>query len=122
MGCPEYELVILIGFMSRFLDVNPDLDLYVDFNTGEHRKNIHTNACYQSLGKDICLALPFFHCFSGADSTCSFYKITKKAWFSHWMSFPMKDELTNSFRELSWCPSEEAVVLAQKIKEQSHQR
>ena len=110
-------VVILLRFMSRFLDIKPEYELYVDFNTGGNRKNIHINACYQSLGKDICLALPFFHYFSGADSTCSFYKMTKKAWFSHWMSFPMKDELRDSFQKLSWCPTEEAWANAQKVIE-----
>ena len=108
---------VLLGFMLRFLDINPELELYIDFNTEGNRKNIHINACYQSLGKDICLALPFFHCFSGADSTCSFYKMTKRAWFLHWMSFPMIDELTDSFQKLSWCPTDEALANAQKVIE-----
>ena len=101
--------------MSTFVDINTNLELYVDFNTGANRRNISINNCYQVLGKNGCQALPFFHCFTGADSTCSFYNMTKKTWFSQWMGFHMKDELTESFRKLSRCPPEDVVTNSHKI-------
>ena len=71
-------VVILMSYISRFLEVNLNSEVYVvDFNSGDSRKNISLNDCYQVLGKDFCLALPFFHCFSGADATSAFYKMTK---------------------------------------------
>ena len=89
--------------------------MYVDFNSGDSRKNISLNDCHQVLGNDFCLALPFFHCFSGADATSAFYKMTKKTWLSHWSKFPLKDDLTNCFKDLSWCPSMETVTSALKV-------
>ena len=108
-------VVILLSYMSRFLEVNPNIEMYVDFNSGDSRKNISLNDCHQVLGNDLCLALPFFHCFSGADATSAFYKMTKKTWLSHWSKFPLKDDLTNCFKDLSWCPSMETVTSALKV-------
>ncbi|XP_014671477.1 PREDICTED: uncharacterized protein LOC106812172 [Priapulus caudatus] len=91
-------IVILLAFMPQFLKIDPDFELHVDYNSGTNRKNIHVNVCYESLGEDVCLALPFFHCFTGADSTCFFYKLTKKMWFSQWNKCSTRDELTNEGR------------------------
>ena len=59
------------------------------------------------------MALLFFHCFSGADATTSFFKISKKDWFSNWMNSPFKDLLTDTFIKLGRCPSANDVVWAQ---------
>ena len=35
-------VVILLSYMSRFLEVNPNSEVYVDFNSGDSRKkHIH---------------------------------------------------------------------------------
>ena len=59
----------------------------------------------------------FFHTFTEADSTCAFYRLSKPAWYSKLMSFPMKDEIIEAFIALSWRPSEEAVKSASTIIE-----
>ena len=108
-------VVILLGFMSEFLEISPNADVSVDYNSGDARKYISITESYKKLGKDFCLALLFFHCFSGADATAAFYKLTKKAWFNYWISFPMKDELTRCFQILSCCPTVEEVAEAMKL-------
>lgn len=78
-------VVILLSFLSTFLDVNSNLELYVDYNTGSKRRNICLNTCYNTLGENVCKSLLYFHCFTGADSTFSFFFITKNTWFpSRW--------------------------------------
>ena len=52
-------IVILLGFISQFLDTSPNLKLYVDFNTGVYHKYICINDCQELLGKDICKEFPF---------------------------------------------------------------
>ena len=103
-------VVILLGFMSNLLIKDPQVRLHVDFGSGENRKMIDINACFEDLGSEICDALPFFHCFSGADSTCAFYQKSKKSWFSSWMNFELKNELTSSFTDLCYCPSKETIA------------
>ena len=66
--------------------------------------------CFQSLGEDVCLALTFFHCLTGPDSTCSFHNHTQD-WYSDWKHFPMNDDdLTKVFQQLSWRTTEQVSV------------
>ena len=70
--------------------------------------------CFQSLGEDVCLALTFFHCLTGPDSTCSFHNHTND-WYSglkHWL---MNDDLTKAFQQLSWRPTEQVLVNTESI-------
>ena len=46
---------------------------------------------------------------------CSFYKLTKKIWFSRWCKCLIKDELTAVFKQLSWCPSEEVILNTEQV-------
>ena len=47
-------VVILLSFVSTFFDINTNLELYIDFNTGTNRRNISIHTCYQLLGKNVC--------------------------------------------------------------------
>ena len=75
------DVVILLGFMSEFMTANLSVEIIVDFKTSSGHKYISINSIYSNLGKDICSGLPFFHSFTGVDSTCSFLKQSKKDWF-----------------------------------------
>ena len=108
-------VVILLRFMKEFLNVVNDLMLVVDFNSSGNRRILSMNSSYLALGEDIRLALPFFHCLTGPDSTSSFYKLSKKDWFAKWMSFPHKDSLTDIFQNLSRCPTKEEVIDSQTV-------
>ena len=102
-------VVILLGFMSEFMAANPSVEITVDFKTRSGHKYISINSIYSNLGSDICFGLPFFHSFTGVDSTCSFLKQSKKDWFGKWLNFPMEEELNEKFCILSKCPKKEIV-------------
>ena len=82
---------------------NPSVEITVDFKTSSRHRYISVNPVYSNLGSDIGSGLPSFHSFTGADSTCSFFKQSKKDWLAKWLDFPMKEELNEKFRILSKC-------------------
>ena len=94
------DVVILLGFMSEFMAANPSVEITVDFKTSSGHKYISINSIYSNVISDICSGLPFFHSFTGVDSTCSFLKQLKKDWFGKWLNFPTEEELTEKFRIL----------------------
>ena len=79
--------------MSEFIAASTSVEITVDFKTSSRGKYISINSVYSKLGSDICSDLPFFHYFTGADSTCSFFKQSKKDWFGKCLDFSMKEEL-----------------------------
>ena len=98
-------IVILLSFMPQFIELDRNVKIWVDFGTGDFRRIISIHTAFVTLGEEISLALPFFHAFTGCDSTCSFYRKTKNTWFELWMTCPISDELTSAFQQLSWLPS-----------------
>ena len=96
--------------MTQFKHMNNEVKIWCHFGTGENQKIMNIHSAYARLGEEICLALPFFHAFSGCDSTTSFFKIPKKRWFEIWMSSPMRDDVTTTFQQLSWLPNENSVA------------
>ena len=102
-------IIILLSFMGYFLSKDPLLIVHVEMKTSGRKRLFNMNDSYVSLGQDICSALPFFHCFTGADSTCSFFKISKKNWFSSWKEFHLFVELCQAFFQMSICPTKKTV-------------
>ena len=93
--------------MPQFLELNENVCIWADFGTGDHRRLPSINDSYDELGDFICLGLLFFHCFTGCDSTCSFFRKTKRFWFDLWMKQQVQDNVTSVFQHLSWLPSED---------------
>ena len=102
-------VVILVAFMAQFLEYCERLKLWVNFGTGQHQRLISVNDIYNHLEESISLALPFFHSFTGCDSTSSFYKMTKVKLFNGWMDCPMFEDITAAFLRLSWQPTDDVV-------------
>ena len=102
-------VVILISFMVQFLEYNKAASVTVEFGTGDTRRFISINECLEHLGENVALALNFFHAFSGADSTSSFYRKGKTVLYNSWMNYPMFEDLTSTFQKLSWLPSDETI-------------
>ena len=98
-------ILILMGFMEQFLETTGDVDITVEFKSSSGRKILSMNSIYIKHGQKICSALPFFHSFTGADSTTSFFKISKKDCFSYCMDLSLHESLTETFMKLSHCPS-----------------
>ena len=86
-----------------------DVDIWIDFGTGQYRRLISINKSFQHLGQSTCLSLPFFHAFTGCDSTSSFYMKSKTHWFHHWQSHPMKSTILAAFQQLGWLPATHTV-------------
>lgn len=87
-------IVILVGVYFHLHDVYPDTDIWVGLGTGKHYRYYSINSICQNLGKPKSRALPFFHAFTGCDTTSQFFgKGKKKAWES-WKSYP---EVTEAF-------------------------
>lgn len=62
-------VVILVSFLAQLLEKDSDTQIYVDFGVSNNRRLIKVNECYEYIEKINSLALPFFHAFSGCDST-----------------------------------------------------
>ena len=90
--------------MQQFFEIRNNANVFVDFGTDDHRKCININSVYHDLGKEGSLGYLFFHAFTGSDSMNSFYRISKSSLFSKWMSYPLKEILTEAFAKLSWTP------------------
>ena len=101
-------IIIILGFMSQFLFRNESTEIWVDFGTGHSRRVLDINQIYEHVGESISLAMPFFHSFTGSDSTASFYGKSKKFWYELWMKLINEPEdITSTFTQLSWLPSAE---------------
>jgi hypothetical protein len=94
-------IVILVGLFSQIVDDHPLLQINVEFGVGKDLKVISVNKLYEFLGHDRSNSLPFFHAFSGSDSTSGFRGKGKKTIFKIWKSFP---EATQKFLEISSNP------------------
>ena len=111
-------IVIILGFMAQFLWQNASTKIWVDFGTGENRRTFDINQIHEHVGESISLALPFFHSFTGCDSTASFYGKTKKFWYERWMTqLNTPEDITSVFTRLSWLPSHETVEANLQILE-----
>ena len=57
-------IVILLGFMDKFLEINPGTSIVVDYGV-TNRRLININDSYRNLGDSISKAVMFFHALSG---------------------------------------------------------
>ena len=93
--------------------------LTVEFGVSSNKTYISIGDCYQNIGRRNALALPFFHSFTGSDSTSYFFKKGKVALFRAWQNFAFKETLTKVFIALSWHPSnalaDKAFTILQKF-------
>ena len=54
-----------------------------------------------SLGEEVCKALPFFYAFTGCDTVSSFYGHSKSKFWDTWMRSENNLKITQVFKELS---------------------
>ena len=72
----------------------PSFELWVAFGMGKSYQEIRINSVYDKLGKDKSIALPYFHAFTGCDTTSQFFGKGKSSAWVAWESFP---EATEAF-------------------------
>ena len=102
-------VIIKISYMTQFKNYSENVTVTIDFGSKPSRRFIDINASHEHVGESIALALPFFHTFSGCDSTTSFYKKSKTILFNAWMKSSNRDSITEAFQMLSWQPSPEII-------------
>lgn len=74
-------VVIMIGLFHDLVSLNPSADIWISFGMGKSLQYISINGTYASLGPETSRALPFFHSFTGSDTTsCFFGKGKKTTW------------------------------------------
>ena len=67
-------------------------ELWIGFGSGKAYTDIPIHEISLQLGNDKCIALPFFHAFTGCDVTSSMLGIGKKSGWNAWMNFPKVTE------------------------------
>ena len=91
-------------FLGKFYDISrrvPDFDVWVKFGIGKSLQNIQLKRVVENLGVATCRGLPFFHAFTGSDTTSSFKGKAKKSCWGTWKVF---EKATPVFEELSQAP------------------
>ena len=81
-------VIICLGLFSKFQSICPTLQIWIEFGKGRHVRYYHLNLVYNNLGPDISKSVPFFHAFTGRDTTSQFGGRGKKALWKTWKAFP----------------------------------
>ena len=96
-------------------NVDPRLQIYAHLTAGKKYYNVTEIA--KKLGKEECMVLLFFYCFTGCDTVSSLTGKGKcKAWDT-WMNAEKKDEFTTVFKELGNQPKDVTTEQMQIIEE-----
>ena len=74
-------VIILLGKLDEIMTRYPDTDIWIRFGKGNTLTNISLTSVFNNIGKEIARGLPFFHAFTGCDTTSAFKgKAKKTAW------------------------------------------
>ena len=94
-------LVILIAQFHTLSSIWTGLSFWVAFGIGKNFQLLSVNTICEYLGKQKCRALPFFHAFTGCDTTSAFLGKGKKSAWEAWKAYP---EATEAFRFVNDSP------------------
>ena len=87
-------IVILVSTYFHFCDVFCDVSICVGFGHGKYFRHYSINITCQKLGRETSVSLPFFHAFTGCDTTSHFLGRGKKSSWESWKLYP---EVTEAF-------------------------
>ena len=73
-------------------------ELWIEFGVGKDKNWIPIHRYAEVLGQNVCMALPFFHAFTGSDTTSQFAGRAKKTRWKTWQTLP---DTTETFIRLS---------------------
>ncbi len=90
-------IVILIDLFFYINSSAITTTIWVAFGTGRNFRYYNINNIINTLGADKSRALPFFHTFSGCDTTSQFHGKGKKSVWDAWKSYPC---ITASFAQI----------------------
>lgn len=74
--CSDTDILIIMLGNMNFIEKNVQISMHV--GTGNNQKFIDVTKLYESLGPNLCSALPGFHAFTGCDFNSAFYRKGKK--------------------------------------------
>ena len=94
-------LVILIAQFHMLPSTWSGLSFCVAFGMGKNFQLLSVNTICEYLGKQKSSALPFFHAFTGCDTTSAFLGKGKKSAWEAWKAYP---EATEAFRFVNDSP------------------
>ena len=107
--------VIVLGVRAFALSTSLE-ELWVGYSSGKKFSYIAIHDVVSCMYRNIALALPGFHAFTGSDTTSSFIGKGKKTAYTTWAG---KSIYTNAFLELSQCnPGKEVVDRVFRILQQ----
>ena len=104
---------VLVLAVAHFENIGAD-KLWIYSGTSKHHKIIPVHEVFKSLGPSRSAGLPFFHSFSGCDTTSCFTNYGKK---THWLIANSSDEFWPTFAFLSKQPqtiSQETMDIVEK--------
>lgn len=78
-------IAILVGL---FFNIHSPINIWVAFGTGKNFRYYSINSICQALGEEKSRALPFFHAFTGCDTTSQFHGKAKRSAWEAWKSYP----------------------------------
>ena len=81
-------VVILISQFHKLSSTRPGSSFWVAFGMGKNFKLLSVNSICEHLGEQKCHALPFFHAFTGCDTTSAFLGKGKKSAWEAWNAYP----------------------------------
>ncbi|XP_078351843.1 uncharacterized protein LOC144636497 [Oculina patagonica] len=87
-------VVILIAQFHMLSSTWPGSTFWVAFGMGKTFQLLSVNSICDYLGEEKCRALPFFHAFTGCETTSAFLGKGKKSAWEAWNAYP---EVTEAF-------------------------
>ena len=81
-------LVILIAQFHTLSSIWSGLSFWVAFGMGKNFQLLFVNTICEYLGEQKCRALPFFHAFTGCDTSSAFLGKGKKSAWEAWKAYP----------------------------------
>lgn len=85
-------LVIIIAQFHTLSSTWPGLSFWVAFGIGKNFQLLSINTICEYLGDKKCRVLPFFHMFTGCDTTSAFLGKGKKSVWEAWKVYPEDTE------------------------------
>ena len=76
--------------------------MWIAFGVGKNYRNIPVHIIASRVGPEKASALPFFHAFTGCDTTSAFAGRGEKTAWDIWRDYP---EVTDAFLSLAKCPN-----------------
>lgn len=81
-------IVVIAGIFFQLQKLYSGLDVWIEFGMGKNVQYYHMNRICQSLGEEKCTGLPFYHSFTGCDTTSQFLGKGKKSSWVAWKAYP----------------------------------